>query len=88
MAEEVVACDKREFPTEAEAEAEENRLKERTTMTIHALVLVRAHMGREGCTSGAIDCPICAGELRYRVASDSGHVHAICATEGCLSWIQ
>lgn len=45
--------------------------------------LKRGHGG-----NSSLVCPICAGTLRYAVASVNGHVHARCETDGCVSWME
>jgi hypothetical protein len=38
--------------------------------------------------SGHITCPICMdGQLGFRV-HHNGHIHAKCATKGCVSWME
>jgi hypothetical protein len=38
--------------------------------------------------SGSIPCPTCGGILRYSVARCNGHIHAFCATDGCVAFMQ
>lgn len=39
---------------------------------------------------GRVDCPMCKGKetLAFNVARSNGHVHAMCSTKGCLSWME
>lgn len=52
---------------------------------VRAAIIAVAPKGRY--TRGAIDCPACGARVdfaRYR----NGHVHAVCATSGCVSWVE
>lgn len=37
---------------------------------------------------GVIECPACKGRLTLSQSSYNGHVHAHCATENCVSWME
>ena len=45
---------------------------------------------KSGGAAGKIDCPVCAAKesLSYNRASSNGHIHAKCATEGCVRWME
>lgn len=43
--------------------------------------------GKRGAT-GVVECPVCNGKLSYSVASSNGHIHARCATQGCVAWME
>lgn len=45
--------------------------------------LIKGVGGRSSCK-----CPICGGEVRYRVASSNGHMFAACSTETCARWME
>jgi hypothetical protein len=39
--------------------------------------------------AGSFACPICkTGTLRYTVSGYNGHVHAMCSTADCVSWME
>ena len=35
-----------------------------------------------------IECPACKGKLHLSQAAVNGHVHVLCETAGCVSWIE
>jgi hypothetical protein len=84
-------CDKREYQTPEESEAEEKMFAERTAMMIAALNAISQHAGKftkgEG-SRGVIECPTCKGKLHYSRAGYNGHVHAKCETADCVAFMQ
>lgn len=38
--------------------------------------------------SGAVECPVCKGQLTWARDSFNGHLHGQCETDGCLRWMQ
>jgi hypothetical protein len=82
-------CDKREFPTREELEAEDRSFQEQFANTLKAReAIVAATNGKRG-VSGQIDCPICnTGKLGYSVSGYNGHIHARCSTENCVAWME
>ena len=91
----VVTCNHREFPTYAEAQAEEDR--QEAAMERFWLACNAAHEDAEakGFKRGnggrsSMPCPIagCSGQLNYSVASVNGHMHAACTRSGCVSWME
>lgn len=88
-------CPLAEFPT-AEERAERDRLfAARLVKIADARDAIVSHLGgpwKKG-TSGAageIDCPACKGKqtLRFSRSGYNGHIHAVCATEGCVRWME
>lgn len=79
-------CDKREYPTPEQVAEEERAFEEEWK----AISTVRALIVDEAKRSGSpvkVECPKCLDTLHGSVASN-GHVHAQCATEGCLHWME
>lgn len=33
-------------------------------------------------------CPICAGEIQFRISSYNGHMHAKCKTDDCINFME
>jgi hypothetical protein len=70
-------------------------MKERVKDIGKAHRAIVAHLGgpwKRGTpgASGKIDCPICGkqGSLKFSRAGYNGHIHARCATEGCVNWME
>jgi hypothetical protein len=88
-------CSLAEFPT-AEQRAEwEREINERFAKIGKARAAIVEHLGgpwKKGTPggSGVIDCPACEGKqsLRFSRAGYNGHVHAACATDGCVRWME
>lgn len=59
-------------------------LPEPRSAVLEALRAIRAEPGDEG----AIECPECAGRLRWTRDPSNGHVWGQCATDDCLRWMQ
>jgi hypothetical protein len=81
-----IPCNLRSFKTGEEVEAE-------IAETDHLLAKVsgaRAAIVASGQPHGAIACPVCGtpDALRFSVSPYNGHVHAACATAGCVSWME
>ncbi len=78
-------CDKREFPTDAEVDAEIKGHDDSFARVIAARKAIVASK----LTHGEITCPCCGKEkaLRFSVASLNGHIHAAC-TSGCVAWME
>lgn len=89
---EVSSCDKAEYRTIEEIEAEEKWMMERLANTGKARQAIVAHLGpwkRGAGGSGKIPCPVCAtGTLSFSRAGINGHIHASCSTETCVSWME
>lgn len=46
-------------------------------------------LGKGHGGGGSVPCPSCeGGTLRYSVASYNGHMHGMCTTKGCVSWME
>jgi hypothetical protein len=88
-----VLCVKRVLHTREEAEVIENEIEESTQKFLTAVSAVHEDAKAKGLGRGKggqseMDCPICRGKLRYSVASVNGHIHACCATDGCVRWME
>lgn len=88
-------CDKCEFKTEAEVDAEVEESNKRFQSTMTARKAIVDHLGGPwkkgvGGASGAIDCPVCKipKALKFSRAGYNGHIHAQCATKGCVCWME
>lgn len=94
----VQTCDKYQEPTDDEIRACEDNFRksfEGTQMAI-ALIIEKTgatpnfesfpDAGGKG-SAGEIECPVCAGVLRYAVSGVNNHIHGHCSTPGCLSWM-
>jgi len=87
-------CDKAQFPTRDEAEAEYQA--EETMYARHSLAHRAAHddakakrFGKGQGGADSLPCPVCkTGRLYYRVAAYNGHMHAKCETDGCVQWME
>jgi len=65
-----------EFPTDFERENPE------VLMDINHPAYTREN------TMGTVVCPVCQGQVHYRVAGSNGHVWAQCETDKCLSFME
>ena len=86
-------CVKRERPTSEELEAENKRFKEafeRVAKARKAIVdLLEASGNKKGeGAAGTTKCPCCGGRLGFSKAGSNGHIHALCSTAGCVSWME
>jgi hypothetical protein len=79
-------CERRSFPTAEEVEAEVAA----SDRVIADMFKARAAIVAAKKDHGQIECPICrvADALRFSVSPYNGHVHAACATAGCVSWME
>jgi len=89
------SCEKAQFPTREELEAEEREIKERTTRMGLARAAIVAYLGGPwkrgvGGVTGSMDCPVCgaAGALQFSRAGYNGHIHAGCKTKNCVAWME
>ena len=76
-------CVKREYPTEADIDAEDAARFEYCKLINTA----RAACVETGLKEGSVKCPKCGGILRFTIASN-GHVWGHCETENCLAWME
>lgn len=78
-------CPKFSATTKAEAEQLEREADESINKMLRARKAIVASKQKRG----PIDCPVChgPGALCFAVHSN-GHIHAICATEGCVKWME
>ena len=82
-------CDKAEFPTPEELEAEDQRFRERFARVGKAAEAIGKKLGpwRRGSdsVSGAMNCPCCGGKgtLSYGRAGSNGHLRGHCIGPGC-----
>jgi hypothetical protein len=90
-------CDKRREPTPEECAADLADASRRfeQTKTARAAIVARIGpykrgVGASPSVSGRMDCPVCGkpDALHYSRAGRNGHVHAHCATAGCVSWME
>lgn len=87
-------CDKAEYPTPEEVEAEKKWLAERFGKTEKARAAIVEACGgpwKKGKPSvgGKIKCPCCdSGTLAYSRAGYNGHIHARCSSDGCVNWME
>jgi hypothetical protein len=86
-------CDKLEFYTDAEIDAQIEESEGNFKKTMQAREAIVDHLGgpwKKGMAGsrGAIVCPICQGELRFTRSGYNGHIHASCLTPNCVSWIE
>lgn len=87
-------CAQCTFPTDEEIAAEEAETLNRFRQIGIARKAIVDHLGgawtkkdRKG-GSGRIDCPVCHAKdaLSFSRAAYNGHIHARCATTGCMHW--
>lgn len=88
-------CDKAEYPTDEELAAADAAMKVRFKEIHEARAAIVTHLGgpwKRGTpgASGAIDCPVCntPKSLRFSRSGYNGHIHAVCATNDCVSWME
>jgi hypothetical protein len=88
-------CDKAEYPTAEEMAAHDAEMKALFERIGKARTAIVEHLGgpwKRGTpgANGKIDCPICGGResLAFSRAGYNGHIHAACATEDCVSWME
>jgi hypothetical protein len=82
-------CEKREFPSRAEAVEHERAANERFANVCIARAAIVDHTKKARGVDGVMPCPICAdGQLRYSVAACNGHIHGSCTTPDCVSWME
>lgn len=82
-------CEKREYPTREEAEADERETEQRFEWYRRARQAIVAHSGKQRGVAGKMPCPIClTGEVRYSIAKSNGHIHAGCTTKNCVRWME
>lgn len=90
-----VLCELAIYRTPEEIEAEEKLMAERFANIGKARAAIVEELGgpwKRGDLggSGNIDCPVCGqeGALRFSRAGYNGHIHASCATDGCVGWME
>lgn len=83
---EAIPCDKREFPTIEEVEAEEARFTEHLTFVSESIRLCQEDF--RTIKSGHITCPKCHKGLLYSISPRNGHMAGKCETPDCLEWIE
>lgn len=88
-------CELAEFQTPKEREERERYLNERFANIGKSRDAIVKHLGgpwKRGMagSSGKIDCPACGEKdaLRFSRAGYNGHIHAACATNGCVAWME
>jgi hypothetical protein len=88
-------CESKVYPTAEEMAEDDRQMAERFANIGQAREAIVADCGGpwkrgDGGASGQIDCPVCEGAetLQYSRAGYNGHIHARCATEDCVSWME
>ncbi len=88
-------CDKADYPTVEDVARWDAYISERFGKTGKAREAIVTHLGGPwkkgiGPGQGIIDCPACGGTecLSFSRSSYNGHIHARCATDGCVSWME
>jgi len=88
-------CESKVYPTAEEIAEDDRQMAERFANIGKAREAIVVDCGGPwkrgmGGSSGAIDCPVCDGveTLQYSRAGYNGHVHARCATDDCVSWME
>lgn len=76
-------CVKREYPTEADLDAEDVERFEHNKLISTAVAACKETGLREGHTT----CPKCKGKLNF-VENPNGHLWGSCETPDCLSWLE
>ena len=82
-------CEKREFTTRAEAEAEEVEFQAAFARVKTCRAAIVQKHGRARGLRGEMPCPVeCGGTLHYSISGYNGHIHGGCTTDGCASWME
>lgn len=88
-------CEKCVFPTAEEVAAARKLLDERIENVGKARAAIVAHLGgpwKRGApgATGRIDCPACGAvdALAFTRSGYNGHIHAVCKTPECVSWME
>ncbi len=82
------SCPKYEATSPEKVMAREKEWEEISAKTNRARQAIVDATKGERMRSGHITCPICMdGQLGFRVHSN-GHIHAACATKGCVRWVE
>lgn len=87
-------CGLAQFPTAEELAEEERETAALFAKIVAARNAITEHLGpwKKGTpgAGGRIDCPACGGKetLSFSRAGYNGHVHARCATDDCVSWME
>lgn len=86
-------CDKSEYLSKEEAEAEDRKLEERFAKIGQARGAIVAACGgpwKRGtpASNGLIVCPCCGGKLSFSRSGYNGHIHAACSTKECVRWME
>lgn len=87
-------CEKFQFPTDAEIEADEaiweeihRKSMERFTKIGPLVKRIKKDNKGKG-NSGIAECPCCKGKLHWSIASVNGHVHMTCETDDCINFME
>jgi hypothetical protein len=89
-----ITCDKAAYPTQAEATETVRRQDEMLNRVLNIIPKIKVHAKAKGIKRGhggigEMPCPSnCGGTVRYSVASVNGHMHAICSTPNCVSFME
>lgn len=82
-----VSCEKFEALTQEEYDEKMAKWKERLGQTFIAREIITSQPDFKVGSSGSVECPVCKSKLNYSCALN-GHIHAICETKECLSWME
>lgn len=69
-------------------EEENKKFLEEVNRLLDDAAKARAAILKTGLQSGVIECPKCNGKLHFSIAHLNRHIHARCASAGCLSWAE
>jgi len=75
-------CDKCEFPSQKEMDAELREFEESTANLLVVIALIPAKGNR-----GQVECPKCKGIVDW-TRSSNGHRHAKCRTDKCIFFME
>lgn len=78
LTDEIIPCDKLEFPTPEEIKAEVEEGNKGIKLTLTALAAVKNHIKKTGENKGSIKCPNGDHNLNYVQAESNGHVWMAC----------
>ncbi len=81
-------CPKFSAYTPEEVEQQRRDVDEHVNRINVARKAIVDHIAETREESGAIECPVCKGRLRYSMARCNGHIHAQCSNPECVNWME
>ena len=75
---EIIPCEKLEFPTAEEVKAQIEKQNKHISLLLTALAVVKKHIKDSGENRGTIQCPHGDHKLSYTRAESNGHVWMAC----------